>query len=153
MKSHTRRHMVQRLGDERGATLVEAALSVLLIFLLLGGAFDLGRAFNNYVIVANAAREGARYASFYPWNLTGILGATKLEAAGSDVTLADGHIVIDPRPPAGAQPGDPGVAQPGQSISVEVQYPFQTFFASVTGLGNLTLRSRTKMVVFGADMP
>lgn len=49
--------------DERGATLVEFALVTPVLLLALVACFDFTRALNAYVTVANAAREGARYAS------------------------------------------------------------------------------------------
>ena len=49
--------------DERGATLVEFALVTPVLILVLVACFDFARALNAYVTVANAAREGARYAS------------------------------------------------------------------------------------------
>lgn len=49
--------------DEHGATLVEFALVTPVLLLALVACFDFARALNAYVTVANAAREGARYAS------------------------------------------------------------------------------------------
>jgi Flp pilus assembly protein TadG len=59
-------------ADEQGATLVEFALVAPVVILVLVACFDFARALNTYVIVANASREGARYASVHP-------GATELE--------------------------------------------------------------------------
>jgi Flp pilus assembly protein TadG len=47
---------------ERGATIVEAALVLLMLITLVFAAFDFGRAYNVYQVMTNAAREGARYA-------------------------------------------------------------------------------------------
>lgn len=49
--------------DDRGATLVEFALVTPVLLVVLVACFDLTRALNAYVTIANAAREGARYAS------------------------------------------------------------------------------------------
>ena len=46
---------------ERGASLVEMALVMNLLFLFLVGVADFGRAFYTYITIANAAREGARF--------------------------------------------------------------------------------------------
>jgi Flp pilus assembly protein TadG len=48
--------------DERGAALVEAAVVVPLVLLIVTGIFDLGRAYQVYQVLSNAAREGARAA-------------------------------------------------------------------------------------------
>lgn len=60
------RFPVGLLRDERGATIVEFALVMPIVFLVLFGCFDFARAINAYVTVANASREGARYATVHP---------------------------------------------------------------------------------------
>jgi Flp pilus assembly protein TadG len=47
---------------QRGATIAEAALTVVALFTLLLGTVEFGRIFSIYQSVTNAAREGARYA-------------------------------------------------------------------------------------------
>lgn len=51
-------------GDERkrGATILEAAVTMLVLFTFLLAILEFGRAFNIYQVMTNAAREGARYA-------------------------------------------------------------------------------------------
>ncbi|HUR37733.1 MAG TPA: TadE/TadG family type IV pilus assembly protein [Terriglobales bacterium] len=46
---------------ERGATILEVAISIMLLFTLLIACIEFGRAYNIYQTVTNAAREGARY--------------------------------------------------------------------------------------------
>ena len=45
-----------------GQSLVEMALVLPLLLLLVFGIIEFGRVFNAYIIVTNAAREGARFA-------------------------------------------------------------------------------------------
>lgn len=54
------------VSDERGATLVEFALVAPVVILILVACLDFARALNAYVTVANASREGARYATLHP---------------------------------------------------------------------------------------
>ncbi|NTV90895.1 MAG: pilus assembly protein [Clostridiales bacterium] len=49
--------------QSKGQTLVETALILPIIILLLMGIVDFGLLFNNYLVVGNAAREGARNAA------------------------------------------------------------------------------------------
>jgi len=49
--------------DTRGAELVEFALVLPILLLVIAGILDMGFLFNNYEIVTNAAREGARMAA------------------------------------------------------------------------------------------
>jgi len=126
--------------DERGANLVEMALVMLLLLLLLAGVADFGRAFNNYIIIINASREGARYGSHFPHLEEGIKQAAIQEAANSGLTLAPGDITV-----IGLN------APPGAPIEVRIAYHFDTIMGGITGIGNITLRSRTEMIVFGQN--
>ena len=47
---------------ERGAALVEAAITVPIILLISVGIFEFGRAYQTWQVLTNAAREGARLA-------------------------------------------------------------------------------------------
>jgi len=128
--------------DRRGASAAELALVMPLLLLLAVGVADLGRAFNNYIVITNASREGARYASHFPSYKAGIENATIAEAAGSGVALTATNISI-----IGL-----GTAT-GQPIKVQITYDFSTIVGSIAGLPNLTLRSGTEMVVFGPNSP
>jgi Flp pilus assembly protein TadG len=55
-----------RFRGEEGTSVVEFALVAPVLFLLLVGILDLGRAVNAYVTVSNAAREGSHYAILHP---------------------------------------------------------------------------------------
>ena len=47
---------------ERGAAMVEAAIVTPILLLLMVGIFEIGRAFETWQVLTNAAREGARLA-------------------------------------------------------------------------------------------
>jgi Flp pilus assembly protein TadG len=51
---------------ERGGTIVEAAFTLLVLFVLLMGAIGFGIVFHSYQSLTDAAREGARYAVIAP---------------------------------------------------------------------------------------
>lgn len=53
--------------DTGGAELVEFALTVPLLLVLVAAVLDMGLLFNNYEVVVNAAREGARLAAIPGW--------------------------------------------------------------------------------------
>ncbi len=48
--------------DQRGATIVEAAFVLPILFMFLLAILEFGRAYNEYQVLTNAAREAARYA-------------------------------------------------------------------------------------------
>ncbi|HEY6202140.1 MAG TPA: TadE/TadG family type IV pilus assembly protein [Candidatus Limnocylindria bacterium] len=76
--------------DEHGATVVEFALVSPVLLLALVACCDFARALNAYVTVANAAREGARYASITN-------GAT---SSSVQTYLATRVAPLNPSPPA-----------------------------------------------------
>jgi len=49
--------------SQRGATLVETAVVILLFFTLVFAVIEFGRAYNMYHAITNAARAGARYSA------------------------------------------------------------------------------------------
>ena len=131
----------KRLGrDERGQSLVEMTFVVGLLLLLVAGTVDLGRAFHTYIVLTNAAREGARWGSHYPWDGPGIVAAARGEAADSGVDLATSSVTVSG---GGGTGGDP--------IAVLVEHSYDTFLGGFMGMGSLTLRTRAEMIIFGLD--
>lgn len=57
---HCRHRLCPAGGQERGAALVEFAMVLPLLVVLLFSIADFGRAFQTWITVTNAAREGAR---------------------------------------------------------------------------------------------
>ncbi len=142
-----------RRKSERGANLLEMAIVTPVLLLLLAGVVDLGRAFYSYVVIANAAREGARIASRLPCypEITQrtalrneIINATLQEAANSGVQLYPGNVIIEPDPLSAC-------AGRGEPISVTVSFQYRTWMASITGIGDFVLSSTTRMIKFGND--
>jgi len=50
------------LKNERGAVLMEAAVTIPMLLLICVGIFEFGRAYQTWQVLTNAAREGARMA-------------------------------------------------------------------------------------------
>jgi Flp pilus assembly protein TadG len=48
--------------DQRGATIVEAALVIPIFLMFIIGILEFGRAYNEYQVLTNAAREACRFA-------------------------------------------------------------------------------------------
>jgi Flp pilus assembly protein TadG len=53
---------MKRIRSEKGAALLEAAITVPIILLISVGIFEFGRAYQTWQVLTNAAREGARMA-------------------------------------------------------------------------------------------
>ena len=126
---------------ERGQSAVEVALVLPVLLLMLAGMVDFGRAFRGYIVVNNAAREGARYGSLFPHDADGIVNAAKQGGADIGPLLGADDIDIEGL-------GAPG----GDTIRVTVTYQLPTIFGSIIGAPSLALRGSTAMVVFGMDV-
>jgi len=139
--AHMRARLRRMWPDERGQSLVELALVLPLLLLLVVGIIDFGRAYNNYIIITNAAREGARAASHFPDQPEYVKTVVRQEAADSGLDAEAISITIS------------GGALSGDMIEVSAEYDFDTILGSFVGpaYSTLTLRSSTRMVVFGQD--
>ena len=84
--------MRTRLRNERGAALLETAITVPIILLISVGIFEFGRAYQVQQVLTNAAREGARLA---------VIEGTSDEQVGKVVSkyMEDGHLPVDPGDP------------------------------------------------------
>src|SRR5207248_3746510 len=85
---------LQRPPKSRGQAMVEFALLSGVMFLLVMGIFDFGRAISVYINIAEAAHEGARqlvlrtnYVSSYPD--TAIVNATLAKIGGGGMVLSE----------------------------------------------------------------
>jgi len=56
------RALLRRAGENRGAAIIEVALTLPLLLLVSVGIFEFGRAYQTWQVLTNAAREGARLA-------------------------------------------------------------------------------------------
>jgi Flp pilus assembly protein TadG len=89
-----------RHRGEKGQSMVELALSFVVLLLLLMGVVDLGRAYFAFMSMRDAAQEGAAYGSIYPINLAGGLNTTAIvnrvrNNSTSPVNLQDTAITVD----------------------------------------------------------
>lgn len=96
----------------RGQATVELALLLPVILLLLFGIAEFGRAFNAYITLENAVREGARL---------GITGATDSDILARvknvAVTLDESRLRVEIIPPEGSR-------RRGDSLIVRASYDF-----------------------------
>ena len=72
--------------NQRGQSLVELALSMMVILMLLAGAINFGVGFFSYVAIRDAAQEGALYGSIDP---TGNIEGRVRSSSARPVDLAD----------------------------------------------------------------
>jgi Flp pilus assembly protein TadG len=102
---------------ERGAALVEAAITVPIILLISVGIFEFGRAYQTWEVMTNAAREGARLAVLEGTTDGDVRTRVNSYLTGGGLTsLADANIVVNR-----------AVALAGSATGsqVTINYPFQ----------------------------
>jgi Flp pilus assembly protein TadG len=136
-----------RFGQTRsGQTLVEFSLTAFLTVLMFLFVIETGRMLLIYAAVANAAREGVRYAIVH--GSTRAVGSAQNDASGPSSNPAQVLTVIDNF--AGTAPITtsllvisvtyPGSSNaPGQTVNVSVVYPYNpfiTYFPATLRLGS-----------------
>lgn len=91
----------RRQKNDRGAALIEMALTLPLLLLLSVGVFEFGRAFQTWQVLTNATREGARVAvlpgtsdTAVSTRVTDYLEAGQLPAASFASILITRDVVI-----------------------------------------------------------
>ncbi len=135
----------------RGQSLIEFALLAPVLFLLLTGVLDIGRAYYAYVAIINAAREGARAAVLDPTNQSNIKSHAELESNSVGVTITDSMIQIECAP-AGSSSYTSDYCSAtaivtGDQVRVMIIYPFQLVTGSVLGLGSLPMSGSAVMAI------
>jgi len=132
----------QILTNERGAALLETAITIPIILLISVGIFEFGRAYQTWQVLTNAAREGARIAILADTTDTDVSAAVTTYMNGGRLTnVASATITVER-----------DVNVNGRSSSrVTVNYPFSFMVLnpvvrlvdgqSTTGSAPLTMQS------------
>ncbi len=131
---------------ERGANLVEMAVVLPLLLMLLMGVADVGRAFYSYVTLTNAVREGARFASRFPYDGNdGIIAGLVVERVRQEPGLYDIPIESITVNSIGL-----GNAK-GQPVTVQASMMFDTTIGSMFGFDPLPISTQATMRIFGLE--
>src|SRR5437867_769803 len=118
--------MERRRAGERGTAIVEMALILPVFLLLVMGTLDFGRAIYARNMLANAARDGARFASVDPTNTACVkaVGAR----LGSTASLAPGDVAVS----------FPNGVDLDQPVTVTVSTTYRPLSAIIAGAIGLT---------------
>jgi len=132
---------MKNIKKERGQSLVELSVSLVLLLLLLSGAVEFGIAFFQFVQLRDAAQEGALYGSMNPQTCTPITDRVKgassspINLNGTGVTIV---VSID-----GNACGSSAYATldcEGEGLQVDVTYSHKIFMPFIPGiLGRTTI--------------
>lgn len=126
--------IMKKTKFERGQSLVEFAISLVIILWLLAGAVEFGIALFQYIQLRDAAQEGALYGSINPLDETGIVARVKA-ASNSPIKLnSDPSLVVQVTYPDTTKCVADG-------IKVRVEYPHKIFmpFATLFTGGSSTI--------------
>lgn len=134
--------------SERGQSMAELGIGMVILLILLAGVVDLGRAFYTYMALRDAAQEGAVYGSMCPANTTEIEQRVRL-AAKDPVNLKDtAHVQVNCEyvVNGAATTCDPNnVPKAGNQIKVQVSYDdfriSMPFLGSFIGTQSINLRA------------
>ena len=108
--------MMKRFKNQRGAALLETAITLPLILLITVGIFEFGRAYQTWQVLTNAAREGARIACLPDYTDTQVTTTVRNYLTSGRLTGASSaSITVVRNVPFGAT----------TASRVTVNYPFQ----------------------------
>src|SRR3954454_24515375 len=111
--------MLKRFKNQRGAALLETAVTLPLILIVSVGIFEFGRAFQTWQVLTNAAREGARMAVLPNSTDANVKARVQSYLSKGQLTATPG-IVLNP-----ASTVDIGGGVTAKSSLVTVSYPFK----------------------------
>jgi Flp pilus assembly protein TadG len=136
--------------DQRGQSLVEMAVLMVVVLLIMAGVLDFGRMYFIYLALQNAAGEGAAYGAINPeWtdnsdnaDPNNITYRVQNESSGGLVDWSTTNVVVD-------VPNTHG----GEPITVTVTYEFEVItpvMQVITG-DTVTLSARDTQLIFLDD--
>jgi Flp pilus assembly protein TadG len=110
--------MVIKRRKERGAALIESAITIPIILLISVGIFEFGRAFQTWQVLTNAAREGARVSI--------ITGKSEEEVRAAVVKYMQvGGLKVDEEATPSIEVNRAFALGPNTASEITVRYPFQ----------------------------
>lgn len=108
--------MLNRLRNQRGAALLETAITLPLVLLVTVSIFEFGRAYQTWQVLTNAAREGARVAVIAGHSDTQVTDAVRTYMQNGQLPMhATASVSVNRNVPFGST----------SASTVTVSYPFQ----------------------------
>ncbi len=106
--------------SEKGQSLVELGVSLVIILFLLAGGVDLGRMFFQYLAMRDAVQEGAAYISVYPAACNQAIERVRKNLANTDPSQINVTILVNGVQCVDAAPADACASKP---IVITVHQP------------------------------
>ena len=132
-----------------GQSVLEFAILLPLLMLIVVGILDLGRLSSAYVVITNAAREGARYGASHQADganlASNVTSRARAEATGTGIDPTQMQVsCISPTPTPSTCSGAAGT----DPIRVQVTYPFQFITTNMfAGLSTINIRTDATFLI------
>jgi Flp pilus assembly protein TadG len=131
--------------DERGQSLLEAAFIVPILLLLLVVVVDAARAFDAYIVLTNAVREGARYGSIVMDPERQVVDIETLVinnvlGSGTNITYMQNFTASNVIATKGTR-----------VVTVTATYEFPLWFGGLVGLDTFHLEKTSAMPIFASE--
>jgi Flp pilus assembly protein TadG len=140
----TRRHDTNSgLGQnhsEKGQSLLEVAVALPILVLLLAIVVDASRVFDALIVLTNAAREGARFATIEPSPTVAQIEALVVQditGSGTNITQMQDFST-----------DDVDVVFGSTAITVTVSYEFDLWFGGLLGVPTIAVSKQSVMPLF-----
>ncbi len=131
---------------EKGQSIVEMAFLLPILVLLLVVVVDAARAFDAYIVLTNATREGARYGSFVGQDSSVTVAAVQqvvvddVQGSGTNLTRMEdfsaSNVAVD------------GLFITSTAVTVTATYDFDLYFGGIVGLDTFHLQKQAVMPVY-----
>lgn len=145
---------MKKINSERGQSLVELSISLVVLLWLLAGAVEFGLGFFQFIQLRDAAQEGALYGSINPDDFPGIK-ARVLAQSTSPIDLvteeAAGNVTVTPTYTGGTASG---CITEGLEVTVTYEHvffmPFVTLFTG--GDNSITISASVTDTILTDDI-
>lgn len=138
------------IADDRGAALVEFALTSVLFFTVLFGIVDFGLAIYRYNMTANLAQEGVRWASVHGSRSTSPALAsdvqTYVQSRAPGVTVTVATTSVNGSRQCTATSVNPSTLTDGSAVCVRVQASY-TRGSLLIPVSSMTLQTQAQMMM------
>lgn len=139
--------------QQRGQSLVELAISLMVILMLLMGAIDFGIALFAYVSMRDAAQEGAVYGSIEPADETGIKNRT-IAAASDIIVIAADDITVSYSDSSNLCEGLTSGAPHTLTVAITHDHPVSTpLVGAMIGSQTITLNAQVTNTILSPVCP
>jgi Flp pilus assembly protein TadG len=132
-----------RRRSEHGQSVLEMTIALPILLMLLIAVIDFARAFDAYIVLTNAVREGARFGSRDP-----SLDEEFLQELVRDDVLGSGTNITNM---ADFEAEDVTVEIGSSAVTVTVSYEFELWFAGIVGFDTVQLEKQSAMPIMSGQ--